>query len=153
MFSAAQLSTFFIVQLSTFHGFYRTEYMDRHTSTIPHQILPFKKGRHREFTLQEAARLQSPAELIQVRCKCKHNCTTVRCKCFKAKAECTLHCHGRDGGALCISAGPSAAPSGTFNLERNTRTASPEPSHNLKRRRANTQDACVYTDPTSADCQ
>jgi hypothetical protein len=61
---------------------------------------------------------------------------TVRCKCFKANAECTLHCHGQDGGAQCINTGLSAAPSGTFNLERNTRSAPPEPSHNLKRRRA-----------------
>jgi hypothetical protein len=93
--------------------------MDRLTCTIPHQIPPFKKGSHRELTLREAARLQSPAEHIQVRWRCKGNCTTVRCKCFKAKAECTLHCHGRGGGAQCINTGPSAAPSGTFNLERN----------------------------------
>ena len=34
-----------------------------------------------------------------------------------------------------------------FNLTRNTRSAPPEPSHNLKRRRANTQgDACVDTE-------
>jgi len=43
-------------------------------------------------------------------------------------------------------------PSGTFNLERNTRSAQLEPSHNLKSRRANTQgDACVDIDPTSAE--
>ena len=43
-------------------------------------------------------------------------------------------------------------PSGTFNLEQNTRSAPPEPSHNLKRRRANTQgDACMDTDLTSAE--
>jgi hypothetical protein len=73
MFSTAQLSTFFISQLSAFHGFGRTKHMDPHTSTIPHQIPPFKKGCHRELTLQEAARLQSQAELIQVRCRCKGN--------------------------------------------------------------------------------
>jgi hypothetical protein len=39
--------------------------MDRHTSTIPHQILPFKQGSHRELTLREAPRLQSPAQLIR----------------------------------------------------------------------------------------
>ena len=92
---SAQLSTFFTAQLSTFHGFYRTNNMDHLTSTIPHQIPPFKKGSHRELTLREAARLQSPAELIQVLWRCKGNCTTVRCKCFKEKAQCTLHCHGR----------------------------------------------------------
>jgi hypothetical protein len=134
------------------HGFYRTKNMDRLTSTIPHQIPSFKKGSHRELTLREAARLQSPAELIQVRCRCKGNCTTVRCKCFKAKAECTLHCHGQDGGTQCINTGASAAPSGTFNLERNTRSAPPKPSHNQKRRQANTEGvACAHTDPISAE--
>jgi len=115
-YHAIQLSvrTFFTAQLSTFHGFYRTNNMDRLTSSIPHQVPPFKKGSHRELTLREAAHLQSPAELIQVHCRCKGNCTTVCCKCFKAKAECILHCHGRDGGAQCINTGPSAAPSGTF---------------------------------------
>jgi len=115
MSSAAQLSTSFTEQLSTFHGFYRTNNIDRLTSIIPHQIPPLKKGSHRELTLWEAARLQSPAVLIQVRWRCKGNCTTVRCKCFKAKAECTLRCHGRDGGAQCINTGPSAALLGTCN--------------------------------------
>jgi len=68
-------------------------------------------------TLREAAFLQSPAEHIQVNCRCKGNCTTVRCKCSKAKAECKFDCHGRDGGAQCINSGPSAAPSRTFNLQ------------------------------------
>jgi hypothetical protein len=57
---------------------------------------------------------------------------TVRGKCFKAKAECTLHCDGRDGGAQCINTGPSTAPPGTFNPERNRRSAPPELNHNLK---------------------
>jgi len=40
----------------------------------------------------------------------------------------------------------------TFNLERNRRSAPPEPSHTLKSRRANTQgDDCVDTGPTSAE--
>jgi len=70
---------------------------------------------------------------------------------FKAKVECTLHCHGRDGGAQCTNAEASAEPSGSFNLERNTKTAPLEPSRNEKRRRPNTQgDACERTDPTSA---
>jgi len=42
-FSAVQLSTFFTAQLSTFHRFYRTNNMDRLTSTIPHRIPPFKR--------------------------------------------------------------------------------------------------------------
>jgi hypothetical protein len=131
-------------------GFYRTKNMDRLTSTIPHHIPPFKKGSHRELTLREAARLQSPAELMQVRCGCKGNCATVRCKCFKGKVECTLHCHGRDGGARCTNTGDSAAPSGTFKLKRNTRPAPPEP--NQKRQRADTQgNTCTRTDPTSVD--
>jgi len=71
---------------------------------------------------------------------------------FQTKAECTLHCPGRDGGAQCINTGASAAPSGTFNLERNTRSVPPEPGPNPNRLRANTQgDACAYTDPTSAE--
>ncbi|KAF8539844.1 hypothetical protein BDD12DRAFT_805019 [Trichophaea hybrida] len=66
--------------------------------------------------------------------------------------ECTLYCHGRNGGAQCTNTGASAALSGTFNLERNTRSAPPEPRHNQKRRRANTQrNACARTDPTSAE--
>jgi len=100
--------------------------------------------------LREAAHLQSAAELIQLRCRCKGNCTTVLCEGFKAKAECTLHCHGRDDGAQCINAGSSTAPSGTFNFEQNTKSAPLEPCDNL--RRANIQgDACVHTDPTSAE--
>ena len=64
----------------------------------------------------------------------------------------TLHCHGQDGGAQCINTRPSAAPSGTFNLERNRRSAPPESSLNLKSRRANTRgDTCIDTDPTSAE--
>ena len=138
-------------QYGILHGFYHTKNLDHLTSTIALHVPPFKKGHHRELTLCEAARLQSPAELIQVRCSCKGNCTTDRCKGFKAKAECTLHCHGRDGGAQCKNTGPSAAPSGTFNLERNTRSAQTEPSHNQKRRCANTHgDACVDVEPTSA---
>jgi len=140
------------VQLSTFHGFYRTNNTDRLTSTTQEQIPPFKKNTHRELTLREAARLQSAAELIQVRCRCKGNCTTGHCKCFKPKVKCTLHCHGRDGGAQCTNTGPSAAPSGTFNLERNTRLAPPEPSHNLRNHRANTQGyAWEDSAPTSTE--
>ena len=77
---------------------------------------------------------------------------TVRCKCFRPKVECTLHCHGRDGGAQGINTGPSAAPSGTSNLKLNTRSVPPEPSRNLGSRRANAQgDDCVDSDPTSME--
>jgi len=77
---------------------------------------------------------------------------TIRCKCIKAKAECTIHRHGRDGGTQCINTAPSVAPSGSFNLERNRRSAPPEPSHNLKSHRANILgDACMDTDPTFAE--
>jgi len=77
---------------------------------------------------------------------------TVCCKSFKANYECTLYCHGRNGGVRCINTGLSAAPSGTFNLEQNTRSAPPEPIHKLKCRRANTEGyACMDLDPTSVD--
>jgi hypothetical protein len=49
----------------------------------------------------------------------------------KAKAERTLHCHGRDGGAHCMNTGSFAAPSGTFNFDRNRRSAPPEAIHNV----------------------
>jgi len=63
-----------------------------------------------------------------------------------------LQCHGRYGGAQGTNTGASAAPSGTFNLERSTRKAPPEPSYNEKRHRASTQeDASERTDPTSAE--
>jgi len=91
MFSTAQLSTLFTVQLSNFHKFYGTNNMDHHTSTIPHQYPPFKKYSDPENTFREAACLQSPAELIPVLWRWTGNCTTVCCKCFKAKAKCTLH--------------------------------------------------------------
>jgi hypothetical protein len=136
------------------HGFYRTKNMDRLTSNIPHRIPPFEKGSHRELTLREAPQLQSPAEFIQLRCRCKGDCTTVRCKSFKAKAECTVHWHGRDGGAQCTNTGASAAPSGTFHLERNARSDPPASvtSRYQKRRRANTHgDASTHTDPTSVE--
>jgi hypothetical protein len=118
-------------------GLYRTKNMDRVAATIPHQIPTFRKDSHRELTLREAAHLQSPAQLIQVRCGCKGNCTTIRCKCFKSKVECTLHCHGRDGGEQCTNTGVTAVPSGTFNLKRNP--SIPGPRQNHKRLRANTQ--------------
>jgi len=115
-----------------FHGFYYTKNMDRLTSTIPHRIPPFEKCSHRELTLWDAAGLQSPAEFIQVHCRCKGDCTTVHCNCFKAIPECTIHCHGRDGDAQCTNTGTSAAPTGTFNLERNARSDPPASltSHN-----------------------
>jgi len=96
------------------------------TSSFAESVKDYKnKGCHRELTLREAACLQSPAELIQVPCRCQGNCMTVRCKSFKATAECTVHCHGRNGGAQCINTGPSIVPSGIINLERNTRSAPP----------------------------
>ena len=58
-----------------------------------------KEGSHRELTNREAARLQSPAELIQVRCGCKGDCATIHYTYFKAKVDCTFNCHGRNGGA------------------------------------------------------
>jgi len=134
------------------HGFYRTKDMDRLTCTMPHQIPPFRKGSHRDHTLREAARLLSPADLMQVRCGCKGNCAPVRWKCFKGKVECTLRCHGRDGSAHCTNTGHSAVPSGTFKLKRNTRSAPPEPSHNQQCQQADTQgNACTRTDPLSVD--
>jgi len=85
-----------------------------------------------------------------VHSRCKG--TTVHCKCFKAKAECTLRCHGRNGGAQCINTAASAAPSGTFNLEQNTWSVPPELRPNQKRCWANAQgDACSHTDPSSAE--
>ncbi|KAF8538653.1 hypothetical protein BDD12DRAFT_910659 [Trichophaea hybrida] len=39
--------------------------MDRLAATIPHQIPTFMKGSHHMLSLRKAARLQSPAELIQ----------------------------------------------------------------------------------------
>jgi len=117
-------------QYGTLEGFYRTKNIDRLAATIPHQIPTFMKGSHRRRSLREAARLQSPAELIQVRCGCKGNCNTIRCKCLKAKVECTLHCHGQNDGVQCTNNGDSAAPSGTFNLKPNT---TPRISHNHKR--------------------
>jgi len=43
------MSPFFSAQLSTFHGFYFTNNIDRLTSTIQHQILPFKQGSVKKF--------------------------------------------------------------------------------------------------------
>ena len=127
-------------QYGILQGFYRTKNMDRLCATIPHQIPAYEKGSHRELTLREAARLQSPAALIQVRCGCKGNCATIRCSCFKAKVDCTLHCHGRNDGMHCTNTGASAALSGTFSLALNTAKGDqPGPSQNPKRRRANTR--------------
>jgi hypothetical protein len=135
-------------QYGILQGFYRTKNMDRLAATIPHQIPTFKKGSHHMLSLREAARLQSPVELMQVRCGCKGNCNTIRCKCFKAKVECTLHCHGQTDGVKCTNNGDLAAPSGTFNLIRKT---IPRPSHH-KRLQANTQgEATVQTYSTSVD--
>ena len=131
-------------------GIYRTKNMDRLAATISHQIPTFKKDSHCELTLREAAHLQSPAQLIQLRCGCKDNCTTIPCKCFRAKIECTLHCHGRDGDERCTNTGVSAVPSGTFNLKRNP--AMPGPRQNHKRLRANTQgEDWTQTNPTFTD--
>ena len=116
-------------------GFLLNENMDPLAVTIPHEIPPFMKGRHCMLSLQEALRLQSPAELIQVRCGCKGHCNTIRCKCFKATVECTLHCLGQNDEVQCTNNGVLAAPSATFNLKRKT-TA--RPSHNSKRLQANT---------------
>jgi len=114
--------------------------MDRLCSTIPHQIPAYNKGSHRDLTLQEAARLLSPAELIQVRCGCKGNCATIHCSCFNAKVDCPLHCHCRNDGINCTNTGASIALSGTFSLALNpARIDQPGPSQNPKRRRANTR--------------
>lgn len=63
------------------HGFYDTRNMDRLAATIPYQIRTFMKA----SPLREAARHQSPAELIQVCCGCKGNYGTIRCKSFNAR--------------------------------------------------------------------
>jgi len=127
-------------QYGILQGYYQTRYMDRLYTTIPDYIPAYNKGSHRELTLQEAARLQSPDVLIQVRCGCNGNCATVRCSCFKAKVDCTLHCHGRNDGMHCTNTRPSVALSGTFSLALNTpRIDQPGPSQNPKRRRANTR--------------
>jgi len=127
-------------QYGILQGFYQTKNMDRLCLTIPHQIPAYNMGSHRELTLREAARLQSPAEIIQVRCGCKGNCATIRCSCFKAKVDCTLHCHGRNDGMHCTNTGASVALSGTFSLALNTaRIDQPGPSQNPKRRQANTR--------------
>ena len=56
----------------------------------------------------------------------------------------------RNDGVQCINNGVSAAPSGTFNLKRNT--TPPGPGHNQKRLRANTQgEATAQTYSTSVD--
>jgi len=57
--------------------------MDRLAATIPYQIETFMKG----SPLREAARLQSPAELIQVCCGYKGNYGIIRCKCFNARVD------------------------------------------------------------------
>jgi hypothetical protein len=56
-FNAVQMSAFFTAQLSTFHGFHRTNNMDLLTSTIPYQIMPFKQSSHRDLTLPKTASL------------------------------------------------------------------------------------------------
>jgi hypothetical protein len=56
-FSAVQFSTVFTVELSTFHGFYSTNNIDRLTPTTQWQIPPLTKNIHREVTLPDAARL------------------------------------------------------------------------------------------------
>ena len=56
----------------------------------------------------------------------------------------------RNDGVQCTNNGVSAAPSGTFNLER--KTTPPGPSHNQKRLRANTQgEVTAQTYSTSVD--
>jgi len=123
--------------------------MDHLAVTITQQTPTLMKRSHRRLSLREATHLQSPAELIQVCCGCKGNCNTICCKCFKAKVECTLHCHGQNVGVQCTNSGDSAAPSGTFNLEQKT---TPSPSHNHKRLRGNTQgEAIVQTYSTSVE--
>jgi hypothetical protein len=138
-------------QYGILQGFYQTKNMDRLSATIPHQIPTYTKGSHRELTLREAAHLQSPAALIQVCCGCKGNCATIRCSCFKAKVDCTLHCHGRNDGMHCTNTGASVALSGTFSLALNTAIIDqPGPSQNAKRRRANTRGD-TWAECTSVD--
>jgi len=56
----------------------------------------------------------------------------------------------RNDGVQCTNNGVSAAPSGTFNLKRNTTPLGP--SHNQQRLRANTQgEATAQTYSTSVD--
>jgi len=131
-------------QYGILEGFYRTKNMDRLAATIPHQIPTFMKSSHCMLSLREAALLQSPAELMRVRCGCRGNCNTIRCNCFKAKVQCTLHCHGQTDGVECTNNGVSAVPSGTCNLKRKT---VPRPSlhDNNKRLRANTQGEATVT--------
>jgi len=140
-------------QYGILQGFYRTNNMDRLAATIPHQIPTLNQGSHRMLPLREAARHQSPAELMRVRCRCKGNCNTIRCKCFKAKVECTLHCHGQTDEVKCTKNGVSAAASGTFNLKQTTiPRPSPSLNDNHKRLRAHTQGkATVQTYSTSVD--
>jgi hypothetical protein len=127
-------------QYGILHGLWRTKNMDRLAATIPHHIPPYKKDSHRELTLREAARIQSPAQFIQVRCGCKGDCATIRCKCFKSGIECTLHCHGRIGGANCTNTGGRVAPTGTFHLIQKEARAVPKGSQQIaKRRWANTR--------------
>ena len=51
----------------------------------------------------------------------------------KPSAHIIAMAHGRDGGTQYINTGASAAPSSTFNLERNTRSVplEPAPNHNM----------------------
>jgi len=125
-------------QYGILQGFCYTKNMDRLTVTIPHEIQTIKKGSHCMLSFWEAACLQSPGKHMQVPCQCNGNCNTIHCKCFKAKVECTLHCHGQNDGVKCKNNGVSAAPSGTFHLKRKT-TPRPIHNNNQMRLRANTQ--------------
>jgi hypothetical protein len=47
------------------------------------------------ITLHEAANRLSTIEAVPVSCRCKSSCNDNRCKCKKAKVNCTNRCHSR----------------------------------------------------------
>ena len=106
------------------------------------QLLPTKFQQTKRVTIENLlfGKLRAFSPLLSsFKCSVVMKGTVLQfhCVCIRAKVDCTLHCHGQNGGAQW---GDSAAPSGTCRLALNTkRIAPPGAGQNLKRRRANSR--------------
>jgi hypothetical protein len=50
-------------------------------------------GPKTKLSLKKVAEHASSAERVIISCKCKGQCATKRCRCFKEGKRCSVHCH------------------------------------------------------------
>jgi len=83
-------------ELQTEYGVIERLMPTKELEKVPLSLGVTVNGLSKKIALSRAAQGALTSDRVVISCKCKRECNTKRCCCFKEQQKCSIHCHGGD---------------------------------------------------------